>query len=371
MRHRAFTLGLAPTRRQTVALTDLLGHLADMYNAALQERRDAWKTQRVHVSAYEQMRELTQLRATVPVFAQFPVTIQRDPIRRVDRAFAGFFRRCRSGETPGYPRFRSKDRYDSFVVDGPNFSIKHGRVSIVKLGSFRVRTRCRLSGEPKQLFIKRVGHKWIAVVTCAIGAAPEKRPVSTAVGIDVGLTHLVTCSDGTTVENPRWTREAATRLARANQALARKTRGSSNRKKARERLRRVHQAIAGRRRAYLHGVSRDLIARYDLIAYEDLKIRSMVKSNLGKSIMDAAWGELIHQLKYKAEDAGSWVVPVNPRGTSQMCSGCGETVKKDLPQRTHSCPSCGLILDRDHNAALNILARGERAVGREAAEGSL
>jgi putative transposase len=121
----------------------------------------------------------------------------------------------------------------------------------------------------------------------------------------------------------------------------------------------VHQRISGLRSSYLHGVSRQLVGAYDLIAYEDLKIRRMLQSNMAKSIMDAAWGQLIRQLVYKAECAAKYAVAVNPRGTTQTCSGCAEKVPKTLSQRQHSCPACGLTLGRDHNAARNILRLGE------------
>jgi putative transposase len=135
-------------------------------------------------------------------------------------------------------------------------------------------------------------------------------------------------------------------------------RGSKNRLKAREALRRAHQRAADARSNYIHHVSKWLVANYDLIAYEDLKIRNMARSNLAKSIMDAAWGMLIYCVSYKAESAGRWAVPVNPKGTTQKCSRCGEKVPKGLSQRQHNCPHCGLSLGRDENAAINILSLG-------------
>jgi putative transposase len=205
-------------------------------------------------------------------------------------------------------------------------------------------------------------------VVCDIGPAPEKVPVSTAVGIDLGLTKFLTLSDGSAIDNPRWERKHAARIAAANRALSRKQRRSKNRLRVREVLRRVHQRAADARLNYIHHVSKWLIQNYDLIAHEDLNIRAMAKSSFAKSIMDAAWGILLFQLKYKAESAGKLVVPVNPRGTSQRCSGCGETVLKALSNRQHSCPKCGLELGRDHNAALNILALGHSAVREIPAE---
>jgi putative transposase len=359
---RSYTVQLRVTKRQEVTLSALLVHLCDLYNAALGERKSAWETCRKSIAYHDQQAELTQLRAIDPDSESFPVVIQRDPLRRVKLAFDGFFRRVGSGN-PGYPRFRSVRRYDSFTVDHQNFSLISGSVvRIAKIGSFRFHTRCCIKGMPRSIHIKRLGQKWKAIIVCDIGSAPAKTSVDRAVGIDVGLTSLATLSDGREIENPRWTRQAQDELARASRQLASKVRGSNNRAKARERLRKVHQAIQGRRRAYLHAVSRWLLLNYDLIAFENLAIRNMTRGNLAKSIMDAAWGELIWQITYKAEEAGKWAVPVNPKNTTQACSGCETIVPKGLADRTHACPECGLVLGRDHNAAINVLQRGVRCV---------
>lgn len=222
----------------------------------------------------------------------------------------------------------------------------------------------QLEGIPKLCTVKRQGKRWIALVACDIGPAPEKVAVSIAVGIDVGIASLATLSDGQTIENPRWTRKHEFRIATASRTLARKQRRSKNRIKAREALRRAHQRAANARLNYIHHVSKHLVATYDLIAHEDLKIRNMVQSNLAKSIIDAAWGMLIWQITYKAEKAGKWAVPVNPWRTSQKCSACGAIVPKALKDRVHSCP-CGLTIGRDHNAGINILALGMSAAGLE------
>jgi putative transposase len=198
-----------------------------------------------------------------------------------------------------------------------------------------------------------------------IGPAPEKVAVCNAIGIDLGLNSLATLSDSTEIENPRWTKRESERLAEANRDLAAKVKGSNNRRKSKERLRRVHQRIAGLRSSYLTGVAKQLVSEYDLIAHEKLNIRGMAQSRYAKSIMDAAWSQLIQKLNSEAEYAGKWVIPVDPRNTTQTCSQCGEIVPKKIWQRQHDCPNCGLSLGRDHNAALNILALGESAVSKQ------
>jgi putative transposase len=360
---RTYTIRLQTTQAQVEILRDLLEHLCVLYNQALMHRKSSWKNAKESVSLYDQQKKLTDFRNCSSPVSRYPAAIQRDPLRRVDLAFRGFYRRIKAKENPGYPRFKPSSQYDSFDVDSQNFRISGDAVTVVKLGSFRFKTKYKLKGEPKILRVQRRGKHWIASVVCYIGEAPTKVAVSSAIGIDLGLTSLATLSDGTEIENPRWTKQESARLARANQSLARKKRGSKNRLKAKERLRRAHQRIAGLRASYLTGVAKDLVGRYDLIAHENLSIRNMVRSNLAKSIHDASWGKLIQRLNCEAEKAGKTIVAVNPRGTTINCSACGEKVPKTLSQRVHNCPSCGLILGRDHNAALNVLRLGESLVG--------
>jgi putative transposase len=359
--HRTYTARLKTTKRQDGKLSAMLVECCELYNAALQERRDAWKTCRKNISLYDQFKGLTELRKAIPESASFPAHIQRDPLCRVDRAFKAFFLRAKAGKVVGYPRFKPISRYDSFAVGSQNFNINTDIIKIVKLGSFRFKTKCKMKGVPKELRVKRVGNRWIATIVCDIGPGPEKIAIRNATGIDLGLTSLATLSDGTEIANPRWTKREEDRLAEANRTLSRKIKGSRNRLKARERLRRIHQRIAGLRSSYLTSVAKQLVNEYDLIAHEKLNIKGMAQSRFAKSIMDAAWNQLIHRLNCEAEKAGKWVVPVDPKGTTQRCSGCRVMVKKELKDRWHSCP-CGTSLDRDHNAAINILRLGESLV---------
>lgn len=355
---RTFQYRLRPNKAQVAALEYILADSCETYNAALQERREAWKLQRKSISYYDQQAELTELRKDLR-FRMIALDIQREPLRRIDLAFKAFFRRYKSGQKPGFPRFRARQRYDSFAFNRP--VVRERSIRIPKIGDIRAKGSRSLEGKPKLCTVKRAGKKWIASVACDIGPAPEKRTVSSFVGIDVGVSALATLSDGSVIENPRWTRKHEFRIAAANRALARKQKRSKNRIKAREILRRAHQHAADARRNYSHHASKYLISNYDLIAFEKLNIQGMVRSTFAKSIYDAAWRQLIWQITYKAEKAGKWAIPVNPRGTSICCSGCGARVEKTLADRQHIC-GCGVNLDRDHNAALNILALGQSAV---------
>jgi putative transposase len=357
---RTYAIRLKVTRNQDELLKSVLAQFCELYNMALEQRRDAWKTCRKRLTRFSQHAELKDLRAAFPEYREGSADLQRDPINRVDLAFNAFFRRVAKGEKPGYPRFKSAERYKSFDVQSANFWIEGDAIRVSKLGTFRFKTRCRMRGRPVNLHIERRAGRWQAHIVCDLGYPPPKVVVENPIGIDVGLTTLATLSDGTEIENPRWFTQEADNLARANRSLERKRRGSKNRAKAKEARRRIYRRIVGRRHDYLHQVSRWLVDNYDLIAYEKLRIAKMGQSNLAKSIFDAAWGELIHQITYKAEEAGRYAVAVDPRGTTINCSACGERVPKELKERRHDCPSCGLSLGRDHNAAVNILKRGER-----------
>ena len=372
---RAFTFRLVVNRTQRTTLERILIDNCETYNAALQERRDAWQLARKPISYRDQQDELTLLRADGS-YDWLGCDIMRDPLRRVDRAFKAFFRRVKAGRKPGYPRFRSRHRYDSFSWSLPK--MRDGRLRIPKVGDIRARGGRDVSGTPKICTVKREGKRWMATIVADIGEAPAKITVSKAIGIDLGVNALVTLSDGNKIDNPRWVRKHQRRIAEASRKLARKRKRSKNRLRAVEILRRAHQRARDARTNHLHHVSKWLIVNYDLIAYEDLTIQNMARSargtveepgrnvrqkaGLNRSILDAAWSILIWQLTYKAESAGRWVVPVNPRGTSQRCSQCGESVAKALSERRHVC-GCGADLDRDHNAALNILALGRSAAG--------
>jgi putative transposase len=332
----------------------------------LQQKRDVWKSHRKHIGFYDHCRQLTELRNGVEEYGASPVSIQRDALKRLDLAYKAFYRRVKAGETPGYPRFKSRARYDSFSLGKHDFKYECGLLHITKLGMFRTKTGFCIQGKPVVLRIKRHGKKWIAQLSCDMGEAPAKKPVVTSIGIDLGLTNLATLSDGTEIKNPRWNRREGNELAKTGRRLSAKKWGSKNRAKAKEQLRRVHQRISGKRKSYLTGIAKHLVGKYDLISHEALNIQEMIQSRMARSIMDAAWGELIWRLKCEAEKAGKWVVPVNPRNTTKACSGCGVLVSKTLAQRQHDCYDCGLSLDRDHNAALNILALGMSAVTSEA-----
>ncbi len=357
---RCFQLRLKPTGPQVKYFEHILDDCRETYNAALQERREAWKIARKRITLYEQYHELALLRKD-PEFRTVAGHIQRDAIRRVDCTFKLYFLRRQRGEKAGYPRFKSPSQYNSFAWSDPR-ELLQSSILIPTYGHVKFKTHRRWAGKPKQIRIKRKGNKWIAYVICDIGAAPEKcSTISNPVGIDVGIAAFVTLSDGKKIDNPKFLKKHEAKLRAAKRNIDRARRGSKNQLRAKEIARRAYQRMADARKNYCHHVSKFLVGKYDLIAYENLEIRRMIKSSFGKSIGDASWGALAYQVTYKAEKAGRHAVAVNPKNTSQMCSGCGEIVPKKIWERTHTCP-CGNSIDRDHNAALNILALGRSAV---------
>lgn len=356
---RTFRYPLRPTVAQTEVLARWLGMCCDLYNGALQHRRDAWRKQRANIGYNQQTTELTELRGSDPEWAAVSLEAQRSALARLDRAFKAFFRRLKSGAKPGFPRFRSRHRYDSFGIG--RIAPAGKRVRVPKLGSIKFHEYRPLRGKVLSATVGRDARGWYVSFACDIGAAPPKVAVHSVVGVDVGIESLATLSTGEHIENPRYFREGEATLKRRQQALARRRRGSRSRQRARRLVARARLHVRNQRLDYARKVAIDMVGRFDLIAHEDLNIRGMVHGNLAKSIHDAAWGQLIRCIQLKAEEAGKWVVPVDPRGTSQRCPACGETKRKALSEREHRC-ACGFTAHRDHAAALNVLALGVSAV---------
>ena len=210
----------------------------------------------------------------------------------------------------------------------------------------------------KTLTLKKESNKWYSIISLEIPDRKDKIAIKNAVGIDVGITHFATISDGTTIENPKYLSKSESKLANAQRVLSKKKKGTKAREKAKIRVARIHRKIANQRTDFLHKVSRKLVEKYDLIAYEDLNIKKMMQGNLAKSIGDCSWGKFLRYISYKAENAGKYAIAVDPRGTSQICSNCGTKVSKSLSDRIHNCPLCHVVLDRDLNSALLISRLG-------------
>lgn len=353
---KTFRYRLYPTKRQEELLNNQLAICCELYNAALQERRDAWKAQRKRITWFDQNLQLTHIRKIREDVAALNANALEDVLKRVHLAYAGFFSRLKRGGKAGYPRFRSVARYDSITYRQRLKTVLHeGRLRLHGLGHVRIKVHRPVEGEIKILTVKREAGRWFALfaVDCESTPLPFNPNM---IGIDVGINHFATLSNGTKIENPRWFRSAQAKLRRLQRRVARRKRGSHRRRKAVLLLQRFHNHIRDQRRDFHHKESRKLVNRYGLIAVEDLNVKGLARGWLGKSMLDVAVAAFINMLTYKAEDAGGLVVKVDPRGTSQTCI-CGAEVRKTLAMRVHHCWSCGRIVDRDHMSALVILGR--------------
>ncbi|HEX6817156.1 MAG TPA: transposase [Ktedonobacterales bacterium] len=367
---RTFKYRLNPTPEQEQALEQVLLRCRTLYNCALEQRKTWWERgQGTSATYYQQKAELPDLKVACPEYREVHAHVLQDVILRLDRTFQAFFRRLKAGETPGYPRFQGAGRYNSFTFpEYGNGAVLDGSVlSLSKIGRMRIRLHRPSEGTPKTVTISREADGWYACISCADVSTLSLPPTGRETGIDVGLKVFLIAADGETVENPRHYRRAERRLAKAQRRVSRRKKGSHRRRKAIALLKRKHQHVQRQRRDFHHKTALTLLRQFDVIYLEDLQVRNMVRnSHLAKSISDASWGQFRTILEAKAAWAGRRVIAVPAQYTSQDCSGvlpdgsrCMQRVAKSLSVRTHVCPACGLVLDRDENAAVNILRAGQ------------
>jgi putative transposase len=356
---KAYKYRIYPGRAEQSRLEQTLELCRELYNAALQERRDAYRIMGKSVNYMGQQNQLPEIKAIRPELGTVHSQVLQDTLRRLDKAFDAFFRRVKTGDKAGFPRFRSRSRYDSFTFSQSGFSIASGKLKLSKIGNIKIKLHRPIEGKIKTLTITRSSTgKWFACFSVEV--EHERLPDNqTAVGIDMGLKSFATLSTGEAIANPKFFRVEEKQLAKSQRRLSAAKKGSQEQAKRRKVVAHIHERIADKRRDFAHQESRKLVNKFAIIVFENLNIRGMLKNHcLAKSISDAAWGQLVQFTSYKAANAGRCAVQVNPRNTSKACSGCGDLVEKDLSVRIHACSSCGLVLDRDHNAAINILALG-------------
>jgi putative transposase len=380
---RTYKFRLYPNKEVTSKLYWTLNRCRELYNAALSERRDAYRSAGISITYYDQQNDLPEIRHEIrEEYADIASHVLQDVLRRLDKAMQAFFRRVLAGEKPGYPRFQGRDRYDSFTYpDSAGWKVEGNQLHLSKIGTIKVVLHREREGTIKTVTIKKEVDRWYVCFSCEVADA-EKLPVSYEdVGIDLGVSHLATLSNGVMIEHPRYHRRAKKKLEQAHQAVSRGKKGSHRRTKAKKQLGKAYRKVRNQRRDFLHKESRKLVNQYQVIVFEDIKIGNLTKKpkpkqdetgkylpngaaakgGLNKSILDAGWGMFTDMCKVKAEEAGRCMIQVCPTFTSQICSVCGTVRKKDLSERWHSC-DCGAELDRDVNAAINILARGQKAL---------
>jgi putative transposase len=362
---KSYRFRLVPSKSQVHILERQLELCRWVYNNTLAYRKDAWEKDQRTVKRFETQDRLPQLKLDKPELKEvYSMTLQNVTLR-VELAFKAFCRRVKLGENPGYPRFKGRGRYDSITYPQSGFVFDSGKLHLSKIGNIKIKLHRPIEGNIKTCTVRRMPTgKWFACFSAEMENVPlPPWKDGSIVGIDVGLESFATLSNGEKIANPRFFREDEQGLARVQRKLSKAPKGTPERKKALKVVERIHERIANRRNDFANQVGRQLVNRFGVIVFEDLDIRNMLKNHrLAKSISDVAWNMLVRSTESKAAYAGSKVVLVDPRKTSQMCSRCGLIAKKDLSERVHSCSECGLSMDRDLNAAINILRLGMQSL---------
>lgn len=367
---KSFRYRLYPNKTQKNKLNESLETHRRLYNQALELRISTYREQGKSLSYVDQCKWFTGERKLNKWYREINCDSGMYTLLRLDRTYKNFFRRLKSGEKVGFPRFKGAGRFSSFDFSPDNGAkLIKNRIRLQHIGNVKINLHRELEGEIRTTTISVEDGKWFVSFNCEVKQKQIGKSTLPAIGIDVGLTHFLTTSNGEKIDNPRFLKRDLPEIKRRSRSVSRKKKGSKNRRKAVKRLRSLHTKVRNRRRDFHHKLSLDLVRRFGFIAVERLNITAMQQSKkpfknhrLNRSISDVGWANFRGILKYKAESAGVQVVEVDPAYTSQECSQCGKLVPKDLSVRQHVC-SCGCRLDRDHNAALVILARALALIG--------
>jgi putative transposase len=383
--HKTYQEKLRPTPAQERELERTLWRCRTLYNTALEQRIFLWRQRGVSITRYQQEAQLKMLRVEMPEYNALHSHVVQDVLARLDKTYQAFFRRVQNGDKPGFPRFHGKDRYHSFTYKeyGNGARLDNGSLVLSKIGRIAVRWSRPIQGTIKTVTLSKEADGWYVCFSCADVPAEPLARTGNETGIDVGLKVFLITADGQPVENPRHYRKAERALTKAQQRVSRRKKGSKRRAKAVRQCAKRHQHVRRQRSDFHHKTALALVRAYDTIYAEAIQPSNLSrrpapkqdengryghngasrKAGLNKSIQDAGWRHFLSILAFKAACAGKRVEAVSPAYTSQECSGCGERTQLSLSVRTHVCTNCGLILDRDENAARNILWRGQRLWG--------
>ena len=360
---KSYKFRMYPTFKQISILIRTLLVCKDLYNKALEQRITLYKTEKKSIFYIDQIKYLTHHKNDDE--KEIHSQVAQNVLKRLDDAFRRFFKWCKTRKGPrvGFPRFKTYKRYRSFTYPQGGFKLSDNqqKVKLSFIGTIKIVSTRKIIGKIKTCQVIKDVDQWYVKFT-----VEEPKPINpivhnnpgSEVGVDLGINNLCAMSNGEMIENPHFYRESQKKLAKEQRRLSRKILGSQNRAKQRVKVARVHRKIRFQRDDYIHKISRRLADVFETIVFEDLRIPNMVKNKkLAKHILDSSWGKLTRYTSYKAESAGGKVLLVNPRNTSQLCSSCNKIVLKTLAERTHSCPYCGYVEDRDINASKNILKR--------------
>ena len=385
-----FKYPVYPTSTQEETLLAWLDHLCELQNSARHDRKVALEVEDRFVTLSEQQDKLTAAREKYDDFREVPQDFQNHALRRNDKAFTAFRKRCKEGaKKKGYPRYKKRVRSLTWslrkytkvvrkktrdtekqtirVRENPivETTFRHNRLKVPKLGEVKIRMHRPIEGDPKEVTLVKKASGWYAHITCELPDTPKVEPTD-AIAVDVGTAHYLTTSEGEKEENPRWYRQAEGLLHKHNQTLARRKKGSKRWYKAVHAVAYHHERTANKRKDFIGKLVYKLFHHREknVLVAEDLQTSNMVQNkHLSKSISDASWGIFFTWCGNIAERDGFHFHQVDPKNTSQTCSACGKKSPKKLSLaiRTFDCSFCGTSLDRDHNAAINILLRAATA----------
>ena len=383
---------IKPSTEQVAVMDDWLELLRRHYNYALGQRFDWLRRTRCQIDRCSlisepigdipdkfpgynfQAGELKQTKELFPVYKEIHAEVQQQNLTRLDKTWDRWIKPDKSGKRAGRPRFKKPGEMRSFTWTRINClkagvnKIENGILTLSKIGSMPVIMHRPFPDgfELKTATIVKKVDGWYIAVSLEDNSVPKPKPldeIKSAVGVDLGLKSFLVTSEGEAVEVQQHYRKTQKHLARQQKRLARKESGSVNAQKQKEKISRIHQRIGRKREIFHYSVAHQLVKKYDLIAVENLNIKGLAKTRLAKSIYDVAWGKFLTILEAVALRSGVHFVKVSPYNTTVDCSRCGTKVPKTLSVRLHECPKCNLAMDRDENAAINILHKALTAVG--------
>jgi putative transposase len=338
-----------------------------LYNEFLEERIIEYKQNGNRITQRQQQDSLPFKKETYQEYKEVYARTLQEVTIRLDKSFKNFFRRVKEKkEKPGFPRFKNENNYNSFIYSQLGFKLKNNHLWLSKIGDIKINLNRPIEGEIKELRIKRKISGWYVSIVCDTGQIKQNIKNNYAIGLDLGIKHFLITSNGEFINNPKIYKNTQEKFSLEQHILKRKQRGSNRYNKQKIKLAKIHEKIENQRKDFHHKLSKQIADNYEIIVIEKLDIKSMINKtkihNINKATYDVGWYQFIQFLNYKVENTGGKLIEVDPKNTSQECSKCGKYVNKQLEERIHKCPYCNLILDRDINAAINILNKGLKQI---------
>ena len=366
---KAYKCRIYPNKRQKELLAKTFGCCRFVYNHFLNKRIDTYQTEQKTLTYNECSSELTELKSELTWLKEPDKCSLQNALKDMDKAYKKFFK-----NNAGFPKYKSKKTHRfSYRTNATNGNIAYlgKHIKLPKLGMVKTRTRLIPQGRIINATISQEpSGKYYVSLCCTDVEISKLEKTGNEIGVDLGIKSFAVTSNGDSISNPKYLQKSLRKLARLQRELSRKTRGGSNWNKARIKLARLQELIGNQRMDFLQKLSTKLIRENDVICIEDLQVKNMIRNHkLARNIADVSWSEFIRQLQYKADWYGKTIIKVDKwYASSQICSCCGEQfpITKDLSIREWICPNCHTVLDRDGNAAINILREGKRILANVA-----